>query len=196
MTEVEFRSAETIGVSFPKRTIEVVVMPYDREAVVEYRGRTIRESVAPGAFGNINTRSNRVKVNRDHDLRNVIGQALTFHPSRNEGLVAELLISKTDTQTLTLADEGLLGASAGFYPKERGDGTPGETWPARNERRLTWLWLDHIAMTPTPAYEDAQVLAVRTESLTGASEGIVVATPNMDAARALRQADLYARLSR
>jgi HK97 family phage prohead protease len=196
--EIEFRSAETLGVSFPKRIIEVVAMPYNREAVVEYRGRMIRESVAPGAFDGIEKRPNRVNVNRDHDFTRQVGKGLSFHPSRQEGLVAELRIGRTalGDETLALAEDGMLDASAGFYPLDRADGRPGEEWPARNERRLTWLWLDHIAMTPNPAYQDARVLAVRTQPSVEASGGIVVATPNLDAARALRLADEYARLSR
>jgi hypothetical protein len=47
--DVEIRSVETVAVSFPKRIIEVIAMPYDRETVVAYRGRMVRESVAPGA---------------------------------------------------------------------------------------------------------------------------------------------------
>jgi phage head maturation protease len=214
--ELEFRAGMTQGVevrsvSFPQRIIEVVAMPYDRETEVEYRGRMVRESVAPGAFGTIATRPNRVNVYRDHDRTRQTGKALTFHPSRQEGLVAELLIGKTElgTETLSLAAEGMLDASAGFGVLTRSDGRPGEEWPERNTRRLTWLWLDHIAMVPDPAYQDARVLSVRQtgtdvrvedgdagEGLTAAPGGIVVATPNLDQARALRLGDMYARLSR
>lgn len=196
MMDLEYRSSEMVEVSFPKRTIEVIVMPYDQETVVEYRGRMIRESVAPGAFDGIEKRPNRVNVNRDHDITRHLGKAMSFHPSRVEGLVAELRIANTPLgdETLALADEGMLDASAAFAPIERRDGRPGEEWPDRNRRRLTWLWLGHIAMTPEPAYKDARVLAVRSGPPTEPPGGIV--TPNLDRARALRAEDLYSSLSR
>jgi phage head maturation protease len=200
--DIEIRSknegVELVGVSFPKRIIEVVAMPYEQETIVEYRGRMVRESVARGAFDGIEKRPNRVNVNRDHDGKRQVGRALTFHPSRHEGLVAELLIGKTElgNETLSLAAEGMLDASAGFVPIERRDGKPGEEWPERNRRRLTWLWLDHIAMVPDPAYREARTLAVRTHDEPEPPSGILVATPNLDAARALRMADLYDRVSR
>lgn len=200
--EVEIRSksegVEMVGVSFPKRIIEVLAMPYDREAIVEYRGRMVRESVAPGAFNGIEKRPNRVNVNRDHDFRRHVGRGFSFHPSRQEGLVAELRIGKTalGDETLSLAAEDMLDASAGFLPISRPDGRPGEEWPDRNQRRLTWLWLDHIAMVPDPAYQDARTLSVRADGQPDPPGPIVVATPNLDQARALRLSDLYARLSR
>jgi hypothetical protein len=194
--DVEFRSAETIGVSFPKRIIEVVAMPYDREALVEYRGRMVRESVAPGAFDGIEKRPNRVNVNRDHNRERLVGRAVRFHPSRQEGLVAELRIAKTELgeETLNLAAEEMLDASAGFIPIERKDGRAGEEWPQRDLRRLTWLWLDHIAMTPEPAYHDARTLSVRSDGPTEAPGPIV--KPRLAHALALRAGDKYDLISR
>ena len=102
--------------------------------------------------------SRRIKVNRDHVRDRVVGKAVRFHPSRNEGLVAELQIANTTegNDTLELANDGLLAASAGF-------GVPdgGETWPERTLRRLTRVWLDHIAMTPDPAYDGTEPIDVR-----------------------------------
>ena len=54
-------------------------------------------------------------------------------PRREEGLVAELRIAKTalGDETLTLADEEILDASAGFLPMP-----DGEQWESRARRRL------------------------------------------------------------
>jgi hypothetical protein len=71
-------------------------MPYEKEAVVAYRGRLVREIVSRGAFDGLGTRPGRVKLNRDHDVTRTCGHAVAFHPSRTEGLVAELYVSKTD----------------------------------------------------------------------------------------------------
>ena len=54
-----------------------------------------------------------------------------------------------------------MDASAGFNVL-RG----GEKWSTdRSRRRLTRLWLDHIALTAAPAYEGAMVLDVRSANL-------------------------------
>jgi HK97 family phage prohead protease len=189
--DLEYRAATQIGVSFPKRTIELIVMPYETETVVEHHGRMVREIVSKGAFDGIERRANRVRVNRDHDITRTVGRALRFHPSREEGLVAELRIAQTELgeETLTLADEGILDASAGFLPMP-----DGETWPERSLRRLTRLWLGHVAMTPDPAYETARVLAVRSGDVPVRPEG--VPKPNLAQVRALIRNDLYSQLCR
>ena len=127
-------------------------------------------------------------MNRDHDVTRTVGRALTFFPTRADGLVAELRIAQTELgdETLALADEGILDASAGFMPMP-----DGETWPDRNLRRVDKAWLAHIAMTPDPAYETANVLSVRTHDKPAAT----VARPNLEQIRALRLQDLYSRLS-
>ena len=161
---LEYREATQIGVSFQKRTIDLIVMPYEEETVVEHEGRMIREVVARGAFDGIEKRPRRVKVNRDHDVAKVVGQAVTFHPSRDEGLVAECRISKVrlGDETLELARDGLLDASRRVPALlNRTTGELMEEWPNADYRRLTGVWLGHIAMVPEPAYEGAKVLAVR-----------------------------------
>ena len=186
--ELRYRAAKQIGVDFPHRIIELVVMPYEEETLVEYKGRMITEVCSRGAFDGIERRANRVKVNRDHEIRRTVGRALAFHPSREEGLVAELRIANTPLgdETLTLADEEILDASAGFVPMPGG-----ERWRSRNHCRLTKCWLGHIAMTPDPAYESARVLAVR-NAQAGEREEIV--TPNLDIVRAWKLQDLYSQI--
>jgi HK97 family phage prohead protease len=171
--ELRIRQAEVVGVSFPERVLELVVIPYETETLVRhpYEERMITEVVSRGAFDGIDRRANRVRVNRDHDVRRTVGRAVAFHTSRVEGLVAECKISRTDLgdETLQLAEDGVLDASAGFAPIP----PDGERWESRNRCRITKGWLGHIAMTPDPAYETARVLAVR-------SAEQVPATPNLE----------------
>ena len=172
--ELEYRTAEhgveIVDVSFPKRTVELIVMPYEQEAQVAYRGRMIKEICSRGAYDGIEERNGEIKVNLHHDVRETCGRAVRFHPSRQEGLVAELYISKADPgeKALTMADEGLLDASAGFcllFDKRTGKPYPdAERWETRDRRRLNKLWLGHIALTPEPAYAGAEVLSVRSAS--------------------------------
>src|SRR4029077_20872715 len=75
MNELMVRSVAEYGVDYPKRTIELVVMPYDTETVVDQPyGRMVFESVAPGAFSGIQRRVDRIRVNRDHDIERTIGR--------------------------------------------------------------------------------------------------------------------------
>lgn len=204
MRQLEYRAATVTATSYPKRTIDLIVMPYEKEALVEFRGRMVREIVTRGAFDGIQNRPDRVKLNRDHDVTRTCGHAVMFHPSREDGLVAEVKVSNTTlgTETLELASDGDLGASAGFLPLMRSDGSFEEEWPEKSLRRLNKIWLGHIAMTPVPAYEDAQVLAVRDgrpgapSGLEETQGGVLVATPNLDRARAARLEDEYYLLSR
>jgi HK97 family phage prohead protease len=194
MSELEYRdSLELLDVSYPERTIELVVMPYNTPAQVYHRGRVVTEICRPGAFGNIQTRANRVRVNRDHNVERTIGKAVTFHPSRSEGLVAKLRMTPglaLADETLALAGDGVLDASAGFRVNEGG-----ENWPSPDERELTNVWLAHIALTPEPAYESAKVLAVRHEPAQAPTE---VLLPNLAALeqelKAERQRELAAAL--
>ena len=149
--ELRFRSSAISGVSFPERTIELVVMPYEEETLVEHKGKMIREIIARGAFEGIQRRTSRIKVNRDHDERRVVGRAVALHPSRDEGLVAELRISNTPLgdETLTLADDGVLDASAGYLPLPGG-----EKWLTRSSfasSRAGWAISRWCPSPPTRA---------------------------------------------
>jgi HK97 family phage prohead protease len=175
--QLRWRTAAQLGVSFPERTIELVVMPYETEALVPYGARMVREIISRGAFDGIERRSNRIRVNRDHVAERTVGRAVALHPSRDEGLVGVIRIARTDLgdETLALADEECLDASAGFLPFPGG-----EVWEERARVRIRKAWLGHIALTPDPAYESAQVLAVRKEQ---AADGVPVPTPNLDVVR-------------
>jgi phage head maturation protease len=180
--ELEFRAAQVASVSFPQRIVELIVMPYETETLIAERGKVFTEIVSRGAFAGIESRNGRVRVNRDHQVTRTVGRAVAFHPSRTEGLVAEVKISDTDLgrETLTLADDGCLDASAGFRPlldKEGRMMANAEVWETRSRRRLNRLYLGHIALTPEAAYESAKVLAVRQK---GVPEPAAVATPNRD----------------
>jgi len=185
--QLRFRHAEQVGVDFPNRTIELIVTPYEQEALVPFDGRLVTEIFSRGAYDGIERRANRIRVNRDHDVTRTVGRAVTLHPSRDEGLVAEIRIARTELgdETLALADDGCLDASAGYLPM-----AGGEKWENRSRVRVTKAWLGHIAMTPDPAYESARVLAVR--SLRDTPEPVaIVATPNLDLVRAWQLEDRY-----
>jgi HK97 family phage prohead protease len=175
--QLRYRTIETFEVDYPNRTIELIVTPYEQEAIVPFDGRLVTEVFSAGAYAGIERRANRIRVNRDHDVKRTVGRAVALHPSRDVGLVAEIRIAKTDLgdETLALADEGILDASAGYLPMANG-----EIWETRNRVRIVKAWLGHIAMTPDPAYQNANVLAVRHNDV---GQVDATATPNLDVVR-------------
>lgn len=170
---VEIRSSQVSGVDFEQRIITLIAVPYDEEAVVEYRGQILRESVDPGAFDGIETRSQHVTANRDHQPERTIGKALSYDTRDSRGLIANVHVSRTPLgdETLQLAADGVLKASVGMLVR-----TIDQTIKD-GRRRVHRAFLDHLALTPSPAYAGANVLAVRQAQQV---DGEVVATPNLD----------------
>jgi phage head maturation protease len=188
---IEIRAAgPVVQVRYPERIVELVAVPYDTPATVDVAGRAVSEEVAPGAFDGIERRAGRVKAFLGHpdpdtsDQRQArsVGKVVAFHPSRGEGLVAEIHIGRGVTgtgvdrdQVLDDAADGILDASIGFGV------LPGDShWSeGRSRRRIVKAFLDHIALVTDPAYVTANVLAVRRH----AAAGERIATPNLDRVR-------------
>jgi len=180
--QLRFRSARLEGVSFPKRIIELMVTPYEEATLVPWEGRVVTEIFSRGAYDGIERRANRIRANRDHQLERTVGRAISFRSSA-EGLASEVRIAHTELgdETLALADDECLDASAGYLPMP-----DGEVWENRNRVRIRKAWLGHIALVPEPAYENARVLAVR-----GKEPPPPAATPNLDQVRAWLLKDRY-----
>lgn len=181
---VEFRSANVAGVNFAQRLIEVIAVPWDQEAPVEYRGEMWLERFIKGAFDGIEKRAGRVRVNRDHDGRRTVGKVASFYPSRDEGLVAQVRVAPTPLgdETLALADEDCLGASVGFAVRGRDQELNRRALPMQ-ARVIRRAFMDHLAFVPDPAYEGAGVLSVRSASSPAADLRPLV-TPDLDEYRA------------
>lgn len=184
---VEFRSSNVAGVNFRERTIEVIAVPYEEEAPIEYRGEMWAERFLRGAFEGIETRTNPVRANRDHDRSRTVGRVTQFWPSRTEGLVAAVRIAPTPLgeETLALAHEECLGASVGYAVRGRDQ----ELNRRSRTRVIKRAFVDHLAFVPDPAYLGAEVLNVR-----NATQSPLVAdlpklvTPNLDELLAWQQA--------
>jgi HK97 family phage prohead protease len=174
---LEFRSSSVASVNFAQRIIEFVAVPYEEEALVEYRGELWRESFLRGSWDGIEKQPNRVKANRDHDVKRTVGKIVNFWPSRKEGLVGAARIAQTPLgdETLALADEDCLGASVGFAVA----GGDQELDKANRRRTIKKAFLDHLAFVPDPAYAGAGVLSVRSS---------LAATPALDELVAFMQA--------
>jgi HK97 family phage prohead protease len=176
---IEIRKATVSGVDYPERQITVLAVPYDEWTPVEYRGRVIEESIAPGAFGGVAERARKISVNMEHDPARWIGQVRSIW-SDAAGLHARIRIRR-DTrgtqefdQVLDDAADGMLGASVGMQVAADGQSMTG------NRRRIAKAFLDHLALTAQPAYAGAEVVDVRSMSTS--------ATPRLDAILAERAA--------
>lgn len=174
---IEFRSAAIGEVKFAERMVEVIAVPYEQEAIIEYRGEAWRESFLRGAFDGIETRAGRVRVNREHDESKTFGKVVTFHPSRQEGLVAEVQVAKTPLgdEVLELVSNDMLGAS-GAYGVRNSDQILNRPY-----RQIKRAFLRHLSFVEVPAYEGAGVLSVRgQDSIVNASELPPIDTPKID----------------
>ena len=169
-----------------KRVITVIAVPYDEDTEInEPDGRQYVESFDRKAFDGITTRTNRIPVNRDHDGGRLVGKVLAFHPTRREGLVAELRMTPDvplADETLAFARDDVLGASISFGAAP----TDIEWFDQGRRRRVMRARLNHIALTPEPAYAGAAVLDVRHRPVV---VGDPSATPLLDAVLAEWAAD-------
>lgn len=176
---IEFRAATVADVNFAERIAELIVVPYEEEALVEYRGELWEESFMRGAFDGVETRPEQMQVraNRNHDKTKTVGKAVRHWPSREEGLISEIRIAPTDLgdETLALLNEDMLSASAGFGVR----GSDQILKPPK--RRIKRAFLDHIAFVESPAYVGARVLAVREDGdQPNAADLPPLHTPNLD----------------
>jgi HK97 family phage prohead protease len=188
---VEIRSAVVTDVSFPQRIIELLAVPYDEWAWVEHHGKMIEEAFEPGAFGQIQNRASRFLVNLEHDPNRIVGRCQALHPDRPEGLISELRIRRgpEGDQVLTDAEDQMVGGSVGFAALPENI-----HWETRSRRKVMKAFLDHIALTFSPAYLSAVPLDVRssTSPIVPVATTIErVPTPNLDMILAERLAKQY-----
>jgi HK97 family phage prohead protease len=183
---IEIRRATVDAVDYPERTVSLIVAPYDEWTVVEHRGQMLEESIAPGAFGAIRNRARRFLVNMEHDDTRWVGTVLDLDPDDTAGLRATIKIRRNaeGDQALDDAADDLLGASIGMAV------APADQTVENRRRRIRKAYLDHIALTATPAYVGARVLEVR-HVLDHPVAASVTATPNLDQILAERLARGY-----
>jgi len=178
--EVEHRSSTLQDVNVKQRLIDLIIVPYDQEGDVFYRGDMWRESHDPGAYRGLENHAGRVQANREHVKGDTVGRLVSADPEYRSGLFGRVKIYSTPRgdETLTLAEEGGVFPSIGFRVKSMAD----QRLDRRNmTRRILKAFVDHIGFVEDPAYVGAEVLAVR-----AGQSGLLVAeqplpeTPNLD----------------
>lgn len=159
-------------VDVKQRLIDLIVVPWNQETEVPWRGQVWREVFRRGAFDGLADHAGRVLVTRDHreDSRGEpVGKLVHVDPQHSDGLFARAKIGRTalGDETLSLAEEDILLPSVGYRIKSAADVNLDRRIRLREVVRA---FLDHVSLVPYPAYAGAQVLAVREEQ-PGLAEG-------------------------
>lgn len=161
---IETRAAVVGNVDFGERIISLIAVPYEQRSQIAYRQEIWEEEFVRTAFDGIETRSNRIPVNREHNPALLVGRAIMTDSHHPEGLAVDVKISRTELgdETLELANDEVLSASAGFIVK---DPHRDMVIDRRSKvRRIHRAFLDHIALVGSPAYVGARVLALRSDA--------------------------------
>jgi hypothetical protein len=167
-------------VDFKQRIIDVIAVPYEQEAEILWRDEIWREVFDRGSFDGIEDHAGRVPARREHPIGNTIGKVVRLNPADERGLIASVRVSKIPLgdDTLQLASDGALGASVGYYVKRPSDVDLNQRTKLRRVKRA---FLQHLAMTDSPAYVGAVTLAVRDGLQRETGGKPVIATPSLDA---------------
>lgn len=178
--EVEHRASTLQDVDKKQRLIDLIIVPYDQEADVVWRGDIWHESHDRNAYRGIEEHAGRVQVNREHVKGDTVGKLVAADPSHPSGLFGRVKIYSTarGDETLTLADEGGAFPSIGFRLNRFAD----QRIDRRSKtRRILRAFVDHVAFVEDPAYVGAEVLAVRAgQSGLAVAETPLPETPNLD----------------
>lgn len=146
------------------RTLEGLCVPYNVPAQVDDGQGPYKEMFVKGAFARAVKAPNRVFLNFEHKpgISNVLGHGLTFQ-ERDDGLYGSLEIDDGEegNKALRLYRQGILGGlSVEFKPMSMSRTVNGVV-----ERNNVHLDAVALCRTGTGAYKEAQVLAVRTDSV-------------------------------
>ena len=181
MSEILLRNDGTFtDVDRRLRVIDLIAVPWDREAEVFWRDDIWTETFRRGAFNGLESRVGQVRVNREHVKGATVGKIVEADPAHPDGLFARLKIVKgaAGDEVLNLAEEDMISPSVGYRAQK-----PSDVEVDRQLRRRTVLnaFLDHLGLVEDPAYKEARVLAVRADGPgLEVAEGPLPETPLLD----------------
>ncbi len=145
------------------RTIHALCVPYNKPTSVDDGYGPYREQFVKGSFERAVNVPNRVWLNFEHHpgFSNVIGNGTQFE-ERDDGLYGQLEVDMSDEGDKALRfinTRVLTGMSVEFKPMSNDK-------PVNGLVTRRSVHLDAVALCRVGAYDDAKVLAVRTESVT------------------------------
>jgi HK97 family phage prohead protease len=158
---VEVRSSTITDVDARQRLIDLIAVPWNEEGEVMWRGEPYREVFVRGAFDGIEDHAGRVPVNHEHVRGKTIGKVVNF-TNGDPGLLSRVKVARTPLgeEMLNLAEDDMVSASVGF---RLGKPSDAQVNPRTRLRRIVRAFIDHLALTESPVYAGARVLAVRAE---------------------------------
>ncbi len=144
------------------RTLHSLIVPFNKPTWVDDGMGRYREQFVMGAFDRAQNVPNRVWLNFEHHpgFSNVIGNGIVFE-QRSDALYGDLEVDEGDEgdKALRFVNKRVLtGMSVEFKPMSKDASVDGVV-----TRKS--VHLDAVALCRVGAYEDAKVLAVRTESV-------------------------------
>lgn len=145
------------------RLIDLIAVPWDQEAEVVWRDEYWHEVFRRGAFDGLEDHVGRVRVNREHVIGNTVGKLVWADPQAEQGLITRTKIANTvnGDDTLGLAEDGAISGSVGYRINNPDDVNLHRRIKLREVMRA---FLDHLSLVESPAFEGAQILAVRDKS--------------------------------
>ncbi len=155
-------NVEVAEIAGDGRTIHALCVPYGKPATVDDGYGPYKEQFLKGSFERAVNVPNRVWLNFEHHpgFSNVIGNGVQFE-ERTDGLYGQLEVDESDEgdKALRFINKRVLtGMSVEFKPMSHDKPVDGIV-----TRRS--VHLDAVALCRVGAYDDAKVLAVRTESV-------------------------------
>lgn len=143
------------------RVVELVAVPYNTPAEVSDGGPVYLEGFRPGAFADqLGTEgaAGRVDLRWSHqnDLLAYLGRGVTAveYPDHLRAVFKVFDSPVGDHALAMLRDTPDFGVSVGYRPLRSEQAEDGVVW-------RTQAMLREVSLTPSPAYTDARVLAVR-----------------------------------
>lgn len=182
MSEILLRNDGTLtDVDRRHRIIEMIAVPWDSPAEVFWRGDIWTEVFQRGAFDGIESRTDSIRVNREHVKGNTVGKIDSFEPGNDAGLFVRVKVVKgpKGDEVLDLAEDDMISPSVGYRAAKPSDVQLDKT---TRYRRVVNAFLDHLGMVEDPAFKGAKVLAVRggPAELSAADESPLPETPALD----------------
>jgi HK97 family phage prohead protease len=162
--ELVLRDAQVSG-----RTLVLACVPFDTPTWVSDGGDPYREEFAPGAFAHVDAARTHLRRGHSTDVRNELGRGMSLWEDGG-WLIGEFRVARGEAgdQILNLVQDGMLrGVSIGFDPgvdEERVD-RHGLLVRRKRVKRLA-----EVSLVDQPAYEEAEVLAVRADQARRARE--------------------------
>jgi HK97 family phage prohead protease len=181
VSEILHRSANVADVNTKQRLVDVLAVPWGQPAEVFWRQDWWTETFLRGAFKGVQERAGRIRVNREHRKGQTVGKIVELDPDRDDGLFARVKIvnSAAGDEVLALAEEQMTSMSVGYRTNKPSDVRVNRV---AKTREVLDAFLDHLSFVEDPAFDGAQVLAVR-EGHDGlvVAEGPLPPTPALDA---------------